>query len=501
MKIINSGLIHPFLFGLFPILYIFSNNLTEITPDKLWFPVIVIFGAITVFLFILIKISKNIHKATLTTSFLLLLFFSIGHVRNLVFGYEVFNFPLHRPEFLMFMYLIIFIVGLFSIYKIKDLLKPTQIISVVSIAVIISFLPSMVLGTTYDDNKNGFSTQIKFENLERPNIYFIILDQYVNGESLKNDFDFDNSKFRNYLKNLGFIVPENGVSNYAGTALTMTSALNMNYLQVQPGFGLNNNAVEEKVFSNNLVMKTLQDNGYTTIYIDAGGPMREMRVSDKILCRSTDNGLFQTLIDTSVLNYIMRGFFWDSWNKIRTCGYSELEKVQENTKTPFFVYAHLRTPHEPYLRDADGNFVQYEKKARELDLKTGKQRYIYQLEYTNKKMMEIIPKLMSFESKPVIIITSDHGYGEPSLPPTDEEIILRHSTFQAFYLPNIDNYEPYRKMTHVNFFRSIFNDYFETNLEILENKAYWLEFDHNNNIKYSEATDVTDVIYSKNKNP
>lgn len=494
MKIINLGLIHPFMFGIFPILFIFTNNLAEISLDSLLFPIIVIFGVISISTFILIKISKNIQKSTLTISFLLLLFFSIGYARIWLNGYEIFGFALDQVKVVIFIYFIIFIVGLFSIYKIKDWSKPTQIISIVSIVVIISFLPSII---SNDDNyKNDLFMEIKFENLERPNIYFIILDGYANDKSLKNDFNFDNHKFLKYLKNLGFIIPEENFSNYAATVLSTNSFLNMNYLHNQKDFSPNNDMLEKIMFSNNLVMKTFQDNNYTTIYIDGGGSMRDIRVSDKILCHSTDSGLLQSLIDTSFMTYIYQGFFWDSWNEIRDCAFSELKKIQENTKTPFFVYAHIRTPHDPYLRDIDGNFVQYDKRADELDEKTSNERYIYQLQYTNEKMIEIITKLMSLEQKPIIIIASDHGWEQfSSSPPTDDELVQWYSNFEAFYLPNINNYESYSTITPVNIFRSIFNDYFETNLEILENKAYFVNF--GNNTRGLDQKDITDVIRSK----
>ena len=279
----------------------------------------------------------------------------------------------------------------------------------------------------------------------------------------------------------------------------MNSMLNMNYLHNQQGYSPNNAMLSKYIFSNNLVMKTFQNNGYTTIFIDGGAAMRDMRVSDKILCHSTDNGLLQTLIDTSIMTYIYQGFFWDSWNEIRNCAFSELEKIQEDTETPFFVYAHLRTPHDPYMRDKDGNFFQYDERAEELDEKTSNQRYIYQLEYTNKKMSEIIQKLMSVEPKPVIILSSDHGWEQfASSPPTDKEIIQWHSNFEAFYLPNLNNSGAYSEITPVNIFRNIFNDYFGTELEILEDKAYFVNMKSNEN--YMDQIDVTKIINSKNIN-
>lgn len=79
---------------------------------------------------------------------------------------------------------------------------------------------------------------------------------------------------------------------------------------------------------------------------------------------------------------------------------------------------------------------------------------------------------------------------------TDEELIQLYSNFEIFYLPNIDNCESYSAITPVNIFRNIFNDYFETNLEILENKAYFINF--GNNTKVLEQKDITNVIRSKN---
>ena len=483
------------MFGIFPILFIYTNNLSEISLDSLLIPVLGIFGLISVLLLILVKVSKNIQKSTLFLSLSLFLFFSIGYTKLLFHGLQIFN--SHSTIFVFFIYSLIFLVGFIFIYRMKYSLEITKIISVISFVVILSFLPGIFLdfsNSIYGDTNNS---KLKFSNLDTPNIYFILLDGYSNNQSLKNNFDYDNSKFLEYLESFQFIINKNSFSNYDGTVMSMISTLNMNYLHEFKDLGTNNLLLQKNLFSNNLVMDTFQNNGYNTIYIDGGGPLRDMKTSNKILCHFTDNGLLQTLIDTSVLTYIFQGSFWDSWNDRRICSFSELENIPKNVESPFFIYAHLRTPHEPYLRDENGNFTEYTERANDLDEKTFNERYVYQLKYTNKKIIEIIPKLLSVESKPIIILVSDHGWKySTGLSWTDDEHVQKHSNFAAFYVPNSDYPEFYSNTTMVNIFRIISNDYFGTNLEILKNKAY--DVNEKNIENYIDQRDITYLFDSKN---
>tara|TARA_B110000438_G_scaffold235800_1_gene232679 strand:+ start:3692 stop:5185 length:1494 start_codon:yes stop_codon:yes gene_type:complete len=497
MKFFNLGLFHPFMFGIFPILFIYTNNLSEISLDSLLIPILGIFGFISAIILISIKFSKNIQKTTLFLSFLLLLFFSIGYSKLWLNGFNIFDINLDQTGFIFFAYSIIFFVGLISIYKMNYSLEITKIVTVVSFVVILSFLPGIILDFSNTNYNYTNDEKIKFSNLDNPNIYYIILDGYSNNESLKNNFNFDNSKFLKYLENSGFIINKNSFSNYEGTVFSMVSTLNINYLHEFKGLGANTAMLQKNLFSNNLVMNTFQDNGYYTIYVDGGGPLRDMKASDEILCHFTDNGLLQTLIDTSAMTYIFQGFFWDSWNDRRICSFSELENIPSTTESPFFIYAHLRTPHEPFLRDASGNFIEYDKRSDELDEKTFNERYIYQLEYTNKKIIEIIPKLLSTEPKPIIILASDHGTKIlTDLPLTDKDLIQKYSNFAAFYVPDSKNSEFYSEITPVNIFRIIFNDYFGNNLEILKNKAY--KINDKNTDNYIDQKDITYLFDSKN---
>ena len=62
------------------------------------------------------------------------------------------------------------------------------------------------------------------------------------------------------------------------------------------------------------------------------------------------------------------------------------------------------------------------------------------------------------------------------------------STFSAYYLPGIEKNLSYDVITPVNTFRIIFNSYFDTDYDLLENKIYFT--DDNDPDFFIDVTDV-----------
>ncbi len=59
-----------------------------------------------------------------------------------------------------------------------------------------------------------------------PDIYFIVLDAYTGGRSLRRNYHFDNAQFVSALEARGFFVPRASRSNYTLTYLALAAALN-----------------------------------------------------------------------------------------------------------------------------------------------------------------------------------------------------------------------------------------------------------------------------------
>ena len=68
---------------------------------------------------------------------------------------------------------------------------------------------------------------------------------------------------------------------------------------------------------------------------------------------------------------------------------------------------------------------------------------------------------------------SDHGPGAPAeVKGFEDRAIIRSQILNAVYSPDSD-IGFYHSMTPVNVFRLIFNGYFDTNYEILEDESYF----------------------------
>ena len=76
---------------------------------------------------------------------------------------------------------------------------------------------------------------------------------------------------------------------------------------------------------------------------------------------------------------------------------------------------------------------------------------------------------------PIIILQADHGSGFYYSFDSLESACLeeRFSPFGAYYLPGVKPNAIPQDLTTVNLFRIIFNEYFDAQLPILENRQYY----------------------------
>lgn len=70
----------------------------------------------------------------------------------------------------------------------------------------------------------------------KPDIYYIVLDAYPCTDILQELYRFDNTEFLGDLEQMGFTMPSNIRANYPGTALSVSSTLDMQYWDaISPG--------------------------------------------------------------------------------------------------------------------------------------------------------------------------------------------------------------------------------------------------------------------------
>ena len=498
------NIIHPFLFSLCPVLFIYSQNIRE-TPIQEVILLTLLFLFAAALLWLLTRfIIKNNEKSSLIISLLLVLSFSYGHIYLLVDDFTLGNTDIGRHQYLLIPFAISFVAGIYYFVKTKRRLNNA---STISSAIAVTFLAVTLISiVTYNiENIDSFDSELittetslgtydttvetftprQGEIKNYPDVYYIVLDSYTSASSLKKFVNFDNQEFVSYLTDKGFNVNHESYSNYPGTDYSVTSTLNMRYLNflTEDQVGHQVLKIPEKMIVENTVMQNFKSAGYKIIffhkpfsYIDSS------QLFDLEMCgrnKYIDSQLLSLTIRTSILGFSLEKWQEHEMRETALCNFSELPKQQQKFDEPIFVFSHILIPHPPYLFDPDGNPVDSIRPQglEDWDYKEG---YINSIKFANKKIMQVVDELLSDpENQPVIIIQGDHGsyFDFDRDKPSKENIEQHMSILSAYYLPNVEENLSDGVITPVNTFRTVFNSYFNTDYDLLENKMYWKDYD------------------------
>lgn len=143
-----------------------------------------------------------------------------------------------------------------------------------------------------------------------------------------------------------------------------------------------------------------------------------------------------------------------------------------------FTFAHIVLPHHPFIFDREGRIRKNVTMVNQFqpNMWLDSDGYIEQLIFVNEKVKNLVSALLEkSDVKPIIVLLSDHG---PQIRTENKNTFIqaRMSNLVACYLPDKKSEILYDSITPVNIFRVIFNSYFGTNYELLEDKLYYCEY-------------------------
>ena len=513
---ISHIILHPILFAIFLILSVFSYNVQELSFQETFLPLFLVL-AFTVGIWISLRyILKNARKSAFIISLLLVLFFSFGHVYNLVDDVTINGFDIGKSRYLLVPFLISLVVGVYYFIRTnRKLNNATTITNFITITIIL--IVSVNIGTSYITNNENFyddktivnsffpmldteSVFTQSDKSELPDVYYIILDGYAGTNSLKEFSGFDNQKFVRFLNDREFYVHPQSYSNYPTTPTSMAATLNMQYVNQLAdivGSDLNDMHPTFKIIQENLVMKYFKSKGYTLIGYNTGIlHLDETKKFDFYYCESDtllDNKVVSSILHQSIIGYFVEKVRYQEYRDSILCAFSELPEIK-NIDEPTFLYAHFNMPHAPYIFSSNGEPFDPARQSN-LGSSGNVDDYINYLKFTNMKMQKLVEHLLDTDDPPIIIIQSDHGsgFGLDWENPTDDMLREKMSNFQAFYLPNGDSSLMSEATTPVNIFRVLFNSHFNENHEILTDKIFWVLWN-----KPYDFTDITNVLIVEN---
>jgi hypothetical protein len=296
------------------------------------------------------------------------------------------------------------------------------------------------------------------------------------------------------LKQKGFFVNEKSFANYPRTIQSLSSSLNMEYLdKITEQVGVNSKSYHllNEHLSDNKVMSNMKSRGYVIVNIGSmWGPNMGFAKVDVNLCefkQINSNSLMNELLLSSMLGYVQERFTEQGRRDGILCTFDELYTINEKIPKQKFVFAHIQLPHSPFIFGPNGEHV-----TPGIPLNSSKwddkEAHIDQIKFANKKLKVLIDKILESEEIPIIILQGDTGslitggFSESSIITIRERL----SNLNAIYIPD-EKYDLfYDGMTPVNTFRIIENTVFNGDYLLLKDKAYWSTKDTPHN--YEDVT-------------
>lgn len=518
-KLSNLGgqsVLYPFLLTGYPILFLLAKNIGKFEVSEVFLPLIIATCSSLIAWLILSKVMRNKEKAGLLISFSVLLFFTYGHVSNVIRGFDLIT-GFGVNKFLYISFGLLFLIGTFSILMIRsDLRKSTSFLNLTS--AILLALPLFTIITTVANSGNVLHRGALSGNPQEtdfirkcdnnsPSIYYIILDGYARDDVLKEVYGIDNGEFINYLSEMGFYIASDSHSNYAQTGLSLASSLNYSYLDnvaERLGNDSDNRVPLGDMIRHSYVSDFLRRCGYLFITFSTGYTATEIRDADLYLTSGISLNEFQNaLINSTPLPILLEkipGMTPTDLHRRRVLFTIEHLSDAATAEDPVFVFAHIISPHPPFVFDKEGNAVndmdrfsmadgyQFRNLSREEYI----ERYRMQLLFINNLVMKSISRIIANSAEPpIIILQSDHGPGS-SLKweqPDMSTFTERLSIMNAYHLPGNGKDFLYSGITPVNTFRIIFNYYFNCDIDLLDDRSFFSSWSH----PY-QFLDVTELI-------
>jgi hypothetical protein len=478
--------VHHVLLAAFPFLFLFAHNVGHGIGDRLLGLALAMTLSAVVALATgwgLGRVTGSPRKGAALASLLALCVFTYGHVHNVVDGLTVAGMLLGRHLMLLPVWGAVFLVAGVLVCRARgDLARLTGGANVVAIVLLVMSAGQLAAfewrqwrpaGTAAASP--GVAATARVVDGPRPDIYYVILDGYAGARTLAELYDFDNTPFLEALRQRGFYVAADSTSNYAMTFLSLASSLNMDYLheRLDARDEARSFFLVARGLRDNAVLRFVRERGYRYIHFRSGvdGLTDYNPLADRNITCGGLSEFWMLLLQTTLFKPFEArlGRVAEDARQRVLCEFEQLVAMT-GQPGPKFVFAHILVPHPPFLFDADGRPVSPPALALTgSEVWKDRAAYLAQLRFTNRRVLEAIDRLREASpAPPVIVVQGDHGPGFiPWSEPGRRLVRERMFILNAYHLPGRPAASLYPRISPVNTFRLVFNEYFDARLPLL----------------------------------
>jgi len=512
---------HPFLFAIYPILFVWSSDITYRYLSEILWPAC---GAVGTALSMLLILNRffawDMRKAGIWVSFFMCMFFSywVSHRLSAMSNY-----------FFLPIWSLVLILGTVAIAMTR---RPwdrlTGALNIMGCLLVLFPLLSLVHNSTgaastslhyleaIPRNSEAYPGQVSTAAVKNrgslPNIYYIILDAYGRTDVLKDTYQFDNGSFLAWLSQKGFYVAVKSNANYCLTPQSLACSLNYGYLDSQfqsREYDTRKLKLVREIIRTNRITSVLKAFGYKTVAFGTGYSATELRTADSYVAPfpqvselAADLLAMTPLYAVHYRLFNTYGLGNDFHRRRLSLTFDNLTEAAKG-EGPFFVFCHLITPHPPFVFDEDGRAVD---PKRPFSLADGshwhkmdeslqaKYRFEYrrQIQFVNTRIKAAIEKIIATSNgSAIIILQSDHG-PRSGIDWDDchamwSDVNETMGILNAYYVPGRVRKFLYPEISPVNSFRIILKHCFGVPLELLPDKSFFCSW--SNPFEWTEVTE------------
>ena len=268
-------LLHGFLFavGNVVVLYMASDSTVYTSPSDMLYPAII--SAIVFLLFVMCGylLTSNLKFAGLIATSLVLGFFYLWPIFVVITISSLVSLLLFKIIFKK--------IGFGTAHLVLNAMSITVVgYYFIRFIILISGVPRVDYQKTIRLIEDIPSSRSSLNT--SPDIYYIILDGYGRADMLQAVHGFDNSAFVDALEQRGFTVSSQSQANYPVTLLSLSSSMNMQYLDAMTAVMGDSYAwwPIQGTLQHSQIRKNLESLGYKTVFFASGWDYTDIHDGD-----------------------------------------------------------------------------------------------------------------------------------------------------------------------------------------------------------------------------
>lgn len=477
----------PVFWILLPVFFVFrgfTDNYYAI-PLKDAFLLLLLYLGLSFLFFVIGRLFfKNVWKAAIFSFGIMAFHFFFGAIQDfLKAGFD--DAIITRYSFLIPFFLLVFVLLIWFLKRTKRSMTRISLYLNLLLCIFILFDAVLLIQKTLHRNLSMNvqpSYNISCDTCVKPDIYFLVFDEYSSTAALKETWNYDNSGLDSFLVEKGFKLLPQSRSNYNFTEFSIASTLSLDYLNIPSPSACTikdyNHCFE--LIKNNQVGSILSAmdydiTNYSIFDIQKNpSPVREsfLPLKTKLITSQTfisrlKRDLFHLLlIGKFEIKWLSKDLMYSTHHANQKIIKAILTDTSYNQNRPRFVYSHIEMPHPPFYYNKYG-----QEKTKEQIIKDGEGivPYLDHLPKTNEVLKQIVNSILAHAKKPVaIVLMGDHGFRNGQ---TKE---FKFRNMNAVYMSSGNYSGFYDSITNVNVYRVLFNNLFKASLPLKKDSTVFL---------------------------